>query len=65
MLSTLTGSQVWVHFSTFALPAGLLALLITNLPLCTFVTEHLDLAVSAVNRLVAAVIVAVCVYLQV
>lgn len=62
MQFTLTGSQV--HIS-FALPAWLFALLVTDLPLCPLVTEHLDLAVSTVNRLVASVVVAVCVNLQV
>lgn len=65
MQSTLTGRQVGVHVSTFALPTWLLALLIADLPLCTLVTEHLDLAVGTVNWLVAAVVVAVCVNLQV
>lgn len=45
--------------------AGLLPLLVTDLPLGPLVTEDLDLAVGAVDGLVAAVVVAVGVDLQV
>lgn len=45
--------------------AGLLPLLITDLPLGPLVTEDLDLAVGAVDGLVAAVVVAVGVDLQI
>lgn len=45
--------------------AGLLPLLVTDLPLSPLVTEDLDLAVGTVDGLVAAVVVAVGIDLQV
>lgn len=60
----LTG-QGRVEVGHLPFPTGLLPLLIPDLPLGSLVTEHLDLAVGAVNWLVAAVVVAVGVDLQV
>lgn len=60
----LTG-QTGVELGNLPFPAGLLPLLIPDLPLGSFVTEHLDLAVGAVDGFVAAVVVAVGVDLQV
>lgn len=60
----LTG-QGRVELGHLPFPTGLLPLLIPDLPLGSLVAEHLDLAVGAVNWLVAAVVVAVGVDLQV
>ncbi len=61
----LTVSQSRVDVRAFALPTGLFPLLITDLALCTLVAEDLNLAVSAVDRLIAAVVIAVGVDLYV
>ena len=61
----LTAPQVGVDIRGLALPARLLALLVADLPLGALVAEDLDLAVGTVDGLVAAVVVAVGVDLQV
>lgn len=60
----LTG-QARVELGHLPFPAGLLPLLISDLPLSSLVTEDFDLAVGTVDGLVAAVVVAVGVDLQV
>lgn len=60
----LTG-QARVELGHLPFPAGLLPLLIPDLPLRSLVTEDFDLAVGTVDGLVAAVVVAVGVNLQV
>lgn len=60
----LTG-QVLAEIRDLPFPAGLLPLLIADLPLRSLVAEHFDLAEGAVDGLVAAVVVAVRVDLQV
>lgn len=60
----LTG-QASVELGHLPFPTGLLPLLVPDLPLGSLVAEDLDLAVGAVNGLVAAVVVAVGVDLQV
>lgn len=60
----LTGHST-VVIDDLPFPAGLLPLLVSDLPLRTLVTEDFDLAVGAVDGLVATVVVAVRVDLQV
>lgn len=60
----LTG-QARVELGHLPFPARLLPLLISDLPLSSLVTEDFDLAVGTVDGLVAAVVVAVGVDLQV
>lgn len=57
--------QARVDLRNLPFPAGLLSLLVSDLPFCSLVAEDFNLAVGAVDGLVAAVVVAVGVDLQV